>query len=408
MGGSPSRVKVMDPLVPYVAGFRAELEAQGYRPNAVSDQLRLMAHVSRWLADRGLDVGDLTPDRVEEFLVARRSAGYVLWLSSKGVAPLLAYLRRLALVAVPEPAVATTPAEHLLERYRAYLIEERGLAAGTATSYLHVAKLFLATRPQVPGLGFEGLTASEVIEFVLGECRHRSIGSAKYVVTGLRALLRFCYLDGTIAGPPADVVPAVASWRSAALPRALEPGDVTALMKSCDRRSAFGRRDFAVLTLLVRLGLRSGEVAGLRLGDIDWRRGELVVRGKGAKEERLPIPADVGEAVTGWLRQGRPACGVREVFTRVRAPHRRLTPGGVSAIVVAACKRAGVVEVHAHRLRHTAATEMLRAGAGLTEIGQALRHASVLTTSIYAKVDRSALRALAKPWPASDTGTVGR
>jgi integrase/recombinase XerD len=151
--------------------------------------------------------------------------------------------------------------------------------------------------------------ASEVIEFVLAECRHRSVGSAKYVVTGLRSLLRFCFLEGTIARPLAGAVPAVASWRLAALPRALDPGDVAALLKSCDRRTAFGRRDFAVLTLLVRLGLRSGEVAGLGLDDIDWRRGELVVRGKGPKEDRLPIPADVGEAVTCGVQKLRASCG---------------------------------------------------------------------------------------------------
>lgn len=162
------------------------------------------------------------------------------------------------------------------------------------------------------------------------------------------------------------------------------------------------------MTLLVRLGLRSGEVAGLRLDDIDWRAGELVVRGKGPKQERLPIPADVGEAIAGWLRRGRPRCAVEEVFTRVRAPHQGLTPGGVSAIVAAACKRAGFAEVHARRLRHTAATEMLRAGAGLTEIGRVLRHESVLTTAIYAKVDRCSLRQLAKPWPVIDTGRVDR
>ncbi len=406
--GNPSRVKVIGPLVPYVAGFRGELEAQGYRPTALSDQLRVMAHLSRWSASQGLGEGDLTPNRVEEFLVARRAAGYVLWRSSKGVAPLLGYLRGLGVVPVPEAAAPGTPAEDLLEHYRTYLAQERGLAAGTVASNLHVARLFLATRAQVPGLGLEELTASEVINFVLTECRHRSTGSARYVVTGLRALLRYCYLVGRTSRPLADAVPTVAGWRLTALPRAVDPGDVAALLKSCDRRSTFGRRDFAVLTLLVRLGLRAGEVAGLLLDDIDWRRGEFVVRGKGPKQERLPLPADVGEAIAGWLRRGRPRCHAREVFTRVRAPHRALSSSGVSAIVVAAGTRAGVVGVHAHRLRHTAATEMLRSGAGLTEIGQVLRHESVLTTSIYAKVDRSSLRALAKPWPAGDPEAVGR
>ncbi len=260
--GNPLRVKVIGSLVPYVAGFRAELEAQGYRPNAVCDQLRVMAHVSRWLVSRGLDVGDLTADRVEEFLVARRAVGYRLWCSPKGVAPLLAHLRRRGVVPMPEPVAATTPTDELLERYRAYLVQERGLAAGTVAGDLHVARLFLATRPQMPGLGLWGLTASEVIDFALQQCRHRSTGSAKYVIAGLRALLRFCYLEGSTAGPLAEAVPRVASWRGAALPSALDPADVAALLASCDRRTRFGRRDFAVLTLLVRLGFRAGEVAG--------------------------------------------------------------------------------------------------------------------------------------------------
>lgn len=173
------------------------------------------------------------------------------------------------------------------------------------------------------------------------------------------------------------------------------------MLGSCDRRSTFGRRDFAVLTVLVRLGVRAGEVAALELADIDWRAGEITIRGKARREERLPLPVDVGDALVGWLRRGRPGCECSNVFTRVRAPHRGLTSGGVSAIVRAACTRAGLPEVNAHRLRHTAATEMLRAGAGLGEVGQVLRHASVLTTAVYAKVDRDRLRTLALPWPGS-------
>jgi len=199
----------------------------------------------------------------------------------------------------------------------------------------------------------------------------------------------------------AAAVPTVAGWRLAGLPTAFGRQEVARLLASCDRRRTFGRRDFAGLGLLTRLGLRAGEVAALELPDIDWRRGEVVIRGKGRRQERLPLPVDVGEAIVGWLRKGRPHCECTKVFTRVRAPHRGLTSGGVSAIVRAACARAGLPEVNAHRLRHTAATEMLRAGAGLAEVGQVLRHASLLTTSIYAKVDRTALRSLAQPWPGS-------
>jgi site-specific recombinase XerD len=316
--------------------------------------------------------------------------------------PLLGYLRDLGLVPSPSPVVPATPAEALLERYRCYLIQERGLSPRTIASYAHVAKLFLFNRSAEGELGLERLSAAEITGFVLAECRARRVGSAKYIVCGLRALLRFLYSDGHVESQLAAAVPSVAGWRLAGLPKALSSREVAALLASCDRRTTFGRRDFAVLTLLVRLGLRAGEVAALALVDIDWRAGEVVIRGKGRREERLPLPIAVGEALVGWLRRGRPRCESPTVFTRVRAPHLGLTSGSVSAIVRAASGRAGMSEVSAHRLRHTAATEMLRAGAGLSEVGQVLRHASTLTTSLYAKVDRQTLRTLALPWPGGE------
>jgi integrase/recombinase XerD len=238
-----------------------------------------------------------------------------------------------------------------------------------------------------------------VIEFVLAECASRSVGSAKYIVCGLRSLLRYLYVAGHIDAALDAAVPSAAGWRLASLPITFGPDEVARLLASCDRRTTFGRRDYAVLVVLSRLGLRAGEVAALELGDIDWRVGEVVVRGKGRRAERLPLPVDVGEALTGWLRRGRPQCEATTVFTRVRAPHRALTSTGASNIVRAASVRAGLPAVHAHRLRHTAATEMLRAGASLREVGQVLRHASVLSTAIYAKVDHNRLRTLAVPWP---------
>jgi integrase/recombinase XerD len=398
----PSRVRVSGPLVPYATGFRTHLEAQGYRPNAVGCQLYVLAHVSRWLDSKRLDPGDLTPERVQEFLVARREAGYTLWLSEKGVAPLLTYLRQAGAVPNPEPVVPSTPAERLLVEFSSYLLDERGLARGTVTSDVHVARLFLDVRP-IKDPSLETLTPAEVVAFVKQQCQRRS---AAYVTAGLRAFLRFCHITGRTPRPLIDAVPKVASWRLAGLPKAVDPGTVQALLRSCDRRTTCGRRDFVVLILLSRLGLRSGEVASLCLNNIDWRAGEFVVRGKGPKLERLPLPADVGEAVAAWLRRGRPECAAREVITRIRAPHGALTSGGIYAIVHAAGDRAGVANVHPHRLRHTVATEMLRAGAGLTEIGQVLRHQSALTTAIYAKVDRSGLRELASPWPTARCGTV--
>jgi site-specific recombinase XerD len=192
----------------------------------------------------------------------------------------------------------------------------------------------------------------------------------------------------------------VAFWRLQGLPRGLDSDQVRALLESCDTDTANGRRDLAILLLLVRLGMRRGEVAALGLDDIDWRAGELLVRGKGPRVERLPLPADVGEALAWYLRDGRPAdAGTRAVFVRVRAPRAALTPPGVTQVVVAAGRRAGLGDLAPHRLRHTAASELLRRGAPLQEIGQLLRHRTELTTTIYAKVDRDRLRELALPWP---------
>lgn len=399
MGGKASAVRVNGPLAPHVVGFRRELERLGYKPNPVSDQLRLMAHASRWLEERNVGADELTPARVDEFLAHRRAEGYTLWLSTKAMVPMLDYLRRLGVVPDPTPAAPATEAEQLQEHYRSYLVQERGLATGTIVSYLHVARLFLSVRAVDDELHLGQLDAAGVTEFVLAECAQRSVGSAKYVVCGLRSLLRYLFVAGHIDAQLEAAVPKVAGWRLAGLPVTFGRAEAARLMASCDRRTAFGRRDYAVLSVLARLGLRAGEVASLDLTDIDWRAGEVIVRGKGSRAERLPLPADVGEALVGWLRRGRPRCESAAVFTRVRAPHGPLTAGGVSSIVRAACKRAGLPAVNAHRLRHTAATEMLHAGASLSEVGQVLRHASVLTTAIYAKVDHSRLRTLAFGWP---------
>jgi integrase/recombinase XerD len=401
MGGRPTAVRVEGPLARHATGFRRELVRLGYTPNATCDQLRLMAHASRWLTARGLGADELTPALVEDFLVHRRGEGYTLWLSTKAMVPMLGYLRGLGAVPTPPPVVPASQTELLQEHYRAYLVQERGLASGTIAGYLHVAMLFFAARAVDGDLHLDQLHAAEVSEFVLAECAPRSVGSAKYIVCGLRSLLRYLYVAGHTEAALDAAVPTVASWRLAGLPITFGRSEVARLLASCDRRTSFGRRDYAVLVLLSRLGLRAGEVAALELADIDWRTGELVVRGKGRRAERLPLPADVGEALAGWLRRGRPRCECTTVITRVRAPHRPRTSGGVSHIVVAACRRAGLPKVHAHRLRHTAATEMLRAGASLPEVGQVLRHASVLSTAIYAKVDRDRLRGLALPWPGS-------
>jgi site-specific recombinase XerD len=214
--------------------------------------------------------------------------------------------------------------------------------------------------------------------------------------------LRFLHVQGMIAEPLALVVPSVARRRED-LPRRLAAREVELLLDSCDRSTAVGRRDYAILKLLSRLGLRCGEVAVLELDDVDWRGGEITVRGKGSKIDRLPLSSDVGEAVADYLCHGRPPGFGRTMFLRSCAPLVGLSSNGVSCVVLSACKRAGIPPVMAHRLRHTVASELVDRGAGLPEIGQVLRHQRLQTTAIYAKVDRSALSRLALPWPGSQS-----
>ena len=400
---SCSRVGVIGPLAAFAPGFRAELVRQGYRSGSVAEQLRLMAHASRWLAVRDLQAGDLTEVRVALVMSERRAAGRSRLLSPRAMRPLLSYLRGLGVVPAALEAAPLTVAESLVERYSVYLLERRGLAPSSVRNYVGVARVFLSDRERVRGgLALMELDGAAVSEFVLREARRSSVGSAKCMVTRLRALLRFLHVEGEIEHALADGVPSIASWRLASLVKALDARSVARLLWSCDGRTRGGRRDFAILTMLSRLGLRAGEVAELRLSDIDWRAGEVLIRGKGSRQERLPLPADVGETLAGWLSRGRPRCESVFVFTRVRAPHGGLSAGAVSRIVRRACQRAALPMVGAHRLRHTAATEMLRAGGSLAEVGQVLRHRGRDVTSIYAKVDRLALAAVVQPWP----GTV--
>jgi site-specific recombinase XerD len=398
--GHLSRVRLTGPLAGLADGFGALLAELGYTPLSAANQLRVMARLSRWLAAREEAPAQLDAERVEEFLADCRASGYTSWLSVRGLAPLLGYLRGLGVVpgAVSEPVA--TAAVVLLDRYGDYLAGERGLAASTIGCYVAEARLFLgrACGPDLAGLG--ELTAARVCGYVAAERRRRSTGSAKILVTALRSLLRFLFAAGLLAADLTAAVPAVAGWRGAGLPKALPAGHVAALLGSCDRGTTVGMRDFAVLTLLARLGLRACEVAAMELDDIGWRAGEIVIRGKGGRDERMPLPADVGQALAGYLRDGRPAGGGwRAVFLRACAPAGPLSAGAVKQIVRSRFRRAGLPEAGTHRLRHTAATQMLRAGSPLAEVGQVLRHRSTATTAIYAKVDHAALAVLALPWP---------
>jgi integrase/recombinase XerD len=336
---------------------------------------------------------------VERYLVWRRQQGYLSSLSPKSLRRLVGYLDGLGVLA--PGAVVVSPLERLLGEFRDYLLQERGMAAGSVRLYGQIARLFLAERSLPLADDLARLSGADINTFVLRESRRRSQSSAGTVTGALRALLRFLHVRGLIAEPLAEAVPSVARRRED-LPRGLDRDQVGRLLDSCDRRTPAGRRDFAILLVLTRLGLRAGELAVLALDDVDWRAGEIVIHGKGSRVDRLPLPFDVGQALVDYLRNSRPRGFGRTVFLSTCAPVAGMSPGAVSNVVERACARSGVPRVGAHRLRHTLASELLARGAGLAEVAQVLRHQDLRTTAVYAKVDRQALSRLALPWPGSE------
>lgn len=388
------------PLATLADGYRGELARLGFTANSVVIHLVLMGQLDRWMSGAGMTAGELSSARIKEFLDSRRADGQRRVPSARVLDPLLAYMRT---IGVPDaaPGPVTTPLEALLGRYAEHLIGDRGLAWSTVEGRVGVARLFLSERASATGdgTGVVGLRAEAVTGFLLRECERLAVGSAKNRVTALRSLLRFLQLDGLVSTDLASAVPPVAGWRDTSLPSISATVDASALAAACDLSSLAGRRDRAVLLLLGRLGLRACEVTRLELDDLDWRAGELHVRGKGGGEAQLPLPTDVGEAIAAYLRDGRPRTESRAVFLRLLAPTGPLTSCGVWNIVARAAERAGQGRVGPHRLRHALAVDMLARGAALPEIGQVLRHRDLATTAVYAKVDLVALSDVARPWP---------
>jgi integrase len=294
----------------------------------------------------------------------------------------------------------------LLVEFGGWLDRQRGLAPISIHNYCWHAEQFLAPLPRPVPVSVGLLDAGTVTAFMVEYCRDRNTNSAKSMARSVRSFLRFAHATGRTSAELWGAVPASSGWHLASLPRSVPAADLERLLAVAARArfTATGRRDYAVLLLLARLGLRRGEVARLRLDDIDWRAGELTVVGKGTRVERLPLPAEPGEAIVGWLTDGRPGCETRSVFTTLSPPGRPLSSGAIGHVVAASCERAGLARIGSHRLRHTLATAMLRAGASLPEVGQVLRHRSARSTAIYAKVDEIALRPLARPWPGTTPG----
>ncbi|MDQ5841116.1 MAG: site-specific integrase [Chloroflexota bacterium] len=398
-----STVEVPGPLGLYAPGFRQELSRLGYSRWTAYALLLLMADVSRWMVRQVVEPAQLDTAGADAYLAYRRDSGQVRRRTRRGLLPLLGYLRSVGVFDGPAVPVAADPLDRLLGEFEAYLSTERGLAVGTIWGYRHIASLFCATLPapmRTDGGPLSDLTAARVNAFMLDETGRRTAGTAGNVVTSLRAFLRFAYLQGHTPVSLADAVLTAPGWRDSGRSRAVPDAQVAALLASCDRRTPIGRRDFAILTVLARLGLRAKEVTALRVDDINWRAGEITVAGKGNRRERLPLPVDVGAAIAEYCRHGRRRGDCRAVFLHARAPYAALTSDAVTVVVKRACERAGLPPIGAHRLRHSTATALRRAGAPLLEIGQLLRHRHTVTTAIYAKDDIDALATIAKQWPA--------
>lgn len=391
-------VSAAGPLGEFVEGFLTELAGLGYSPRSCEAQRGLTRHLSRWLAAEGLAAADLTEDVVERFVVVRRRVCSHL-RSRRALVPLLSYLRELGVAPVAPVMVAVTAAEVVLQRFAGYLSGERGLAPATVTSYVCQVRPFLAAYPGE--IQWASLTSSQVAAFVTGRAVGQRPRSVQVGANALRALLRWMWWEKMVPSPLADAVGSVAAPVGGAPPRALSPAEARELLAVSSADSPARLRDTAMLTLMLRLALRAGEVAALQLDDIDWRGGVVMVRGKRGRRDQVPLPVDAGGSLAAYLRQGRPVGGAhREVFLAVNAPHRPLGSAAVSSVVSRGLARAGIAGPGAaHRLRHTAACTVLAADGGLVEAGQLLRHSSAAATAVYAKADLAALAVLARPWP---------
>lgn len=400
MGKPKSRV--CNAIVPgqlehYAPGFRSWLLDKGYTPLTTVPQLQLMAHVSRWLEREGLTAAGLTGQQAERFLAARRAAGGQRPRHPAGLRPLLDYLGGLRVIPPEPPAPPQDAASALIAEFAEYLRSERGLAPMTVGAYSSRAARFLSR--YAPDGDPAVITPGDVTSAVLADASGLSAGAGQHLACALRAFLRYCHVRGLVTADVSAAALSVTGRRTTMLPRGLEPGTITALLAACDRGEPDGRRDYAAIVLLARLRLRAGEAARLRLDDVNWRAGEIGIRGKGGQYDVLPLPADAGAAIAAWLRDGRPAVSFREVFTTVTAPTRPLTREAVGWIVRRTCVRAGLEPFGPHRLRHSAACAMIGAKVPMAGIAQAMRHRSHGVTAIYARAGIDRLRPLARPWP---------
>jgi site-specific recombinase XerD len=391
------------PMGVHLQGFAALLSRQGYTEEAGWAKIRVVRDFSRWLARRHVEIEKVDENQVAVFLKARLKHTFFRSGEKVTLALLLKYLRQNHIIPAHSANTVQGPADLIVQDYRDYLVHERSLGEDTIKGYIAIVLRFLLHHFPDQKVELKKLRAQEVGEFVLHDTTRQGRRACQHTTTALRSFFGFLFQNGKVATNLAMSVPTVAGWRLSELPHYLEPADVEKVLDVCDCRRKVGKRNYAILLLLARLGLRAGEVVSLALDDIDWTAGELRIHGKGSRVDKLPLLEDVGGAIADYLQKARPRCSSRRVFVHMKAPYEGFARpcNGICCIVRRALKAAKLNPPHkgAHILRHSLATRMLRNGASLSEIGRVLRHQGIQTTEIYAKVNVDALRTLAQPWP---------
>lgn len=396
------------PLSPHLKAFVSSLIERRYSVISLRTKTWHAVAFDDWLARQHIDLSELADSHIELFHCRsyqprRDCRSEPRCHEVAELRFLLRYLREHGLC--PSPVVTVTPLSDYINNFRNFLLHERGLACGTVDYYCARAKDFLFYRFGTGVLEFGSLNAKDVVDFIRERARKTHPRTLRLTITGLRALLRYSLFRGEIKKQLTEAVPAISSWYTTPeLPRAISAEHARCVINSCDTNTVVGLRDRAILLLLARLGLRCAEIKTLHLDDVDWDAGHLRIRGKNGREILMPVPVDVGEAIAAYLLRGRPECIDRHLFLRVRAPISGLgSADSVGYIVSNALDRAGIDTPHrgGHQFRHALAVHMLQQGASLSEIGEVLRHRSLISTSIYARVDIAALRSLVMPWPGS-------
>ncbi len=395
----------LSPFQHHFDSFVDPLRAKRYAPHSVVLKKSIIMAFASWSQSQGVGIDDLSEDSLAEF-VKRRPLRPASAVEMRALRQFLRYLRIERGLPVSARGKSAGPVDDLTEHYIHYLRTERGLAKNSILVYAPCVRDFLTYRLAKTGsLALQRLDAETIHAFLMERIAHRSSEPARLVSVAIRSLLRFLFLRGETPRDLSPAVPRVRTYRQSGVPAVLSPEEVESVLSATDLTTKSGRRDHAILLLLARLGLRAGEIVALELSDIQWRTGELLVRGKGPRLDHVPVLADVGEAIALYLRDDRRTSISRRLFLRLIPPHIGLTgPCSIDHIVRLALARAGVRPRHrcvAHLFRHSLATRMIRRGASMAEIGEILRHRSQSTTAIYAKVSFDALRTVARPWPVS-------